>query len=162
MSVSPAAVLPLRKRRADIVPLAKYFVERYNREFGLQKALGVKTLEFLENQPFRGNIRELQNLIQRLMIMTDYQIIEVRDVLQALSVDLSEAGAPAEEPAVPAFQAALEGGSLKEMLGRREREILRLYQQQYKSTRKMARLLGISQSSVVRKLHQYGLQAEDV
>ena len=61
-----------------------------------------------------------------------------------------------------AIQAALEGGSLKEMLGRREREILRLYQQQYKSTRKMARLLGISQSSVVRKLHQYGLQAEDV
>lgn len=162
LNVYPITVLPLRKRRADIVPLAKYFVERYNREFGLQKALGVKTLEFLENQPFRGNIRELQNLIQRLMIMTDYQIIEVRDVLQALSADLSEAGAPEEEPAVPAFQAALEGGSLKEMLGRREREILRLYQQQYKSTRKMARLLGISQSSVVRKLHQYGLQAEDV
>ena len=162
LNVYPITVLPLRKRRADIVPLAKYFVERYNREFGLQKALGVKTLEFLENQPFRGNIRELQNLIQRLMIMTDYQIIEVRDVLQALSVDLSEAGAPAEEPAVPAFQAALEGGSLKEMLGRREREILRLYQQQYKSTRRMARLLGISQSSVVRKLHQYGLQAEEV
>ena len=162
LNVYPITVLPLRKRRADIVPLAKYFVERYNREFGLQKALGVKTLEFLENQPFRGNIRELQNLIQRLMIMTDYQIIEVRDVLQALSADLSEAGAPAEEPAVPAFQAALEGGSLKEMLGRREREILRLYQQQYKSTRKMARLLGISQSSVVRKLHQYGLQAEEV
>ena len=162
LNVYPITVLPLRKRRADIVPLAKYFVERYNREFGLQKALGVKTLEFLENQPFRGNIRELQNLIQRLMIMTDYQIIEVRDVLQALSADLSEAGAPEEEPAVPTFQAALEGGSLKEMLGRREREILRLYQQQYKSTRRMARLLGISQSSVVRKLHQYGLQAEEV
>ena len=71
LNVYPITVLPLRMRRADIIPLAKYFVERYNLEFGLQKSLGAKALEFLENQSFRGNIRELQNLIQRLMIMTN-------------------------------------------------------------------------------------------
>ena len=81
------------------------------------KALGVKTLEFLENQPFRGNIRELQNLIQRLMIMTDYQIIEVRDVLQALSADLSEAGAPAGGPPGPALQGGLGGGAPRGLPG---------------------------------------------
>ena len=89
-SVYPITVLPLRMRRADIIPLAKYFVERYNLEFGLQKSLGAKALEFLENQSFRGNIRELQNLIQRLMIMTNNRIIEARDVLQVLSMDSVE------------------------------------------------------------------------
>ena len=157
LNVYPITVLPLRKRRDDIIPLAKYFVDRYDQEFGLEKSLDVKTMEFLENQPFRGNIRELQNLIQRLMIATDSQIIEVRDVLRVLAFDQGEDQSPAEAPAPAAPQPEAEGGSLKEMLARQEREILRLYQRRYGSTRKLARLLGISQSSVVRKLHQYGL-----
>lgn len=160
LNVYPITVLPLRSRRADIVPLAEHFVNRYNREFSLQKTLSAKTLEFLENQPFRGNIRELQNLIQRLMITTDYQIIEIRDVLQALSVDSAqlqpEPAAPVKAPPPP----PLSGGSLKSMLAQQEKEILRYYLREYRSTRKIAQLLGISQPSVVRKLHQYGLYAE--
>ena len=161
LNVYPITVLPLRMRRADIIPLAKYFVERYNLEFGLQKSLGAKALEFLENQSFRGNIRELQNLIQRLMIMTNNRIIEARDVLQVLSMDSVEPPSVAAAVPSPGFHKQTTGGSLKEMLSQREREILQLYQQRYKSTRKIANMLGISQSSVVRKLNLYGLQSED-
>ena len=161
LNVYPITVLPLRMRRADIIPLAKYFVERYNLEFGLQKSLGAKALEFLENQSFRGNIRELQNLIQRLMIMTNNRIIEARDVLQVLSMDSVEPPSVAAAVPSPDFHKQTTGGSLKEMLSQREREILQLYQQRYKSTRKIANMLGISQSSVVRKLNLYGLQSED-
>jgi len=119
LNVYPITVLPLRMRRADIIPLAKYFVERYNLEFGLQKSLGAKALEFLENQSFRGNIRELQNLIQRLMIMTNNRIIEARDVLQVLSMDSVEP--PSVSAAVPSpdFHKQTTGGSLKEMLSQR-------------------------------------------
>ena len=147
LNVYPITVLPLRMRRADIIPLAKYFVERYNLEFGLQKSLGAKALEFLENQSFRGNIRELQNLIQRLMIMTNNRIIEARDVLQVLSMDSVEPPSVAAAVPSPDFHKQTTGGSLKEMLSQREREILQLYQQRYKSTRKIANMLGISQSS---------------
>ena len=161
LNVYPITVLPLRMRRADIIPLAKYFGERYNLEFGLQKSLGAKALEFLENQSFRGNIRELQNLIQRLMIMTNNRIIEARDVLQVLSMDSVEPPSVAAAVPSPDFHKQTTGGSLKEMLSQREREILQLYQQRYKSTRKIANMLGISQSSVVRKLNLYGLQSED-
>lgn len=158
LNVYPITILPLRQRRQDIAPLAEHFVERYNREFQLDKVLNKQTLEFLENQPFRGNIRELQNLIQRLMIITDYQVIEVRDVLAALAYDKKEPveanapGLPAPPPA-----AELETGNLKDILARHEESILRVYKQKYGSTRKMARLLGISQPSVVRKLKQYGI-----
>lgn len=161
LNVFPITVLPLRKRRMDIVPLAEHFVERYNREFGLKKTLGTKTLEFLEKQPFRGNIRELQNLIQRLMITTDYQIIEVRDVLMALAYDQKEEenGVP---DAVPDQTAAPSGPeescSLKAILDRQEEAVLRACRERCGSTRKMAELLQISQSSVVRKLNQYGIE----
>ncbi len=161
LNVYPITVLPLRQRRQDIAPLAEHFVERYNREFQLDKVLNKQTLEFLENQPFRGNIRELQNLIQRLMIITDYQVIEVRDVLAALAYDKKEpveqdlSGArPPESPAEP------ETGTLKGILARHEESILRVYKQKCGSTRKMAKLLGISQPSVVRKLKQYGIGAD--
>lgn len=163
LNVYPITVLPLRSRRADIIPLAEHFVNRYNREFSLQKTLSAKTLEFLENQPFRGNIRELQNLIQRLMITTDYQIIEIRDVLHALSVDSAqlqpESAAPAEQQPAPSLPS---GETLKSMLARQEKEILRHYLKEYHSTRKIAQLLGISQPSVVRKLHQYGLYSTQI
>lgn len=161
LNVYPITVPPLRQRRMDIGPLAKHFVERYNREFALNKVLSVKTLEFLENQPFRGNIRELQNLIQRLMITADYQIIEVRDVLTAMSCDQSSGPNPAEQgPDLPRPPEPVERGSLKEILARHEESILRVYKEKYGSTRKIASLLGISQPSVVRKLKFYGISSD--
>ena len=161
LNVYPITVLPLRSRRADIAPLAEHFVHRYNREFGLDKVLSPKTLDFLSNQPFRGNIRELQNLIQRLMITTDYRIIEIRDVLTALSYDKDTQDAPADSDTPPAHSSCdipMEGFSLRDLLARQERTILLRYKQKYRSTRKMAALLQISQPTVVRKLHQYGIR----
>lgn len=158
LNVYPITVLPLRQRRQDIAPLAEHFVERYNREFQLDKVLGKQTLEFLEKQSFRGNIRELQNLIQRLMIITDYQVIEVRDVLAALAYDKKEpTGQNSAETRAPKSPALPETGTLKDILARHEESILRVYKQKYGSTRKIAKLLGISQPSVVRKLKQYGI-----
>ena len=158
LNVYPITVLPLRQRRQDIAPLAEHFVERYNREFQLDKVLGKQTLEFLEKQPFRGNIRELQNLIQRLMIITDYQVIEIRDVLAALAYDKKE---PVEQGVsgarAPESPASPETGTLKDILARHEESILRAYKQKCGSTRKMAKQLGISQPTVVRKLKQYGI-----
>ena len=77
------------------------------------------------------------------------------------SMDSVEPPSVAAAVPSPDFHKQTTGGSLKEMLSQREREILQLYQQRYKSTRKIANMLGISQSSVVRKLNLYGLQSED-
>ena len=92
------------------------------------------------------------------MIITDYQVIEIRDVLAALSYDKKE---PAEQSLsgtrTLATSAQPESGTLKDMLARHEESILRDCRQKCGSTRKMAKLLGISQPSVVRKLRQYGI-----
>ena len=157
LNVYPITMPPLRQRSEDIAPLAQYFVKRYDREFGLKKELSPKAVSFLEKQEFYGNIRELQNLIQRLMISTEDQVIEVRDVVAALAVD--ERGEGGTE--VPEVQRSLEPCSLRQILAQHEESILRAYRRQYGSTRKLAEMLGVSQPSVVRKLKQYGIAAAD-
>ena len=156
LNVYPITVPPLRQRSADIAPMTEYFVERYNREFGLKKVLSPNMLAFLEKQEFPGNVRELQNLVQRLMISSDQQVIEVRDVLAAQAFDDRDEGSPE----TPAVRPSLERCSLRAILAQQEESILRAYHSQYSSTRKLAEMLGVSQPSIVRKLRQYGIAAD--
>ena len=60
---------PLRERPEDILKLADNFLKKYNREFNLNRRLTYSTLRFLQSHPFEGNVRELQNLIRRLVVM---------------------------------------------------------------------------------------------
>ena len=71
LNVYPIQVPALRDRREDIVPLAHYFIERYASEFGLsQKALTDGAVAYLQHAAFNGNIRELENLMQRALILS--------------------------------------------------------------------------------------------
>ena len=66
---------PLRKLQEDILPLAKTFIEKYQREYGKNELqLSPKAIEILERYSWPGNIRELENVIQRAIIMSDDKI----------------------------------------------------------------------------------------
>jgi len=66
---------PLRKRQEDILPLAETFIEKYQREYGKNELqLSPKAIEILERYSWPGNIRELENVIQRAIIMSDDKI----------------------------------------------------------------------------------------
>ncbi|NQT30622.1 MAG: sigma-54-dependent Fis family transcriptional regulator [Candidatus Saganbacteria bacterium] len=71
LNVIPIHLPPLRERSEDIPLLANHFINKYNREFS-KKIKGIKkpALELLENYDWPGNIRELENLIERLMVLT--------------------------------------------------------------------------------------------
>ena len=67
---------PLRERKEDILPLAKTFLEKYQRDYsksGLK--LSDKTVEILKRYNWPGNIRELENVIQRAIIMSENEIL---------------------------------------------------------------------------------------
>jgi PAS domain S-box-containing protein len=72
VNVFPIEMPPLRDRKEDTPMLVKYFIERYARRAGKQiLSIGNKTLELLQSYPWPGNIRELQNVIERSVIVCD-------------------------------------------------------------------------------------------
>ncbi len=77
----PIVVPPLRSRRGDIVILIEYFVEKFNEKLNTQiKGVTKKALKLLYDHNWPGNIRELENTIERCIILTDKQEIDI-DVL---------------------------------------------------------------------------------
>ena len=145
LNVVPINVPSLRERPADIIPLIQMNIARCNRELGETKSISPDALSILLKYPWPGNIRELQNIIERLVITTSHNVITEDDIF----IFIKEA---AEDN-----QINYADTSLAAALERAEKEILSRALENYKSTRAIARVLKVSQPTVVRKLNKYGL-----
>ncbi|HEY1476835.1 MAG TPA: sigma 54-interacting transcriptional regulator, partial [Chthoniobacterales bacterium] len=78
LNVFPVEIPPLRARGADIPLLVDYFVDRYARKAGKSiRRIDKKTLQLLQSYPWPGNIRELQNVIERSVIVCETEIFTV-------------------------------------------------------------------------------------
>ncbi len=78
LNVFPIEIPSLRERRADILLLVEYFIDRYARKAGKNiKRVSKKTLELLQLYPWPGNIRELQNVIERSVILCETEIFSI-------------------------------------------------------------------------------------
>src|ERR1700685_4138468 len=78
LNVFPIEVPPLRERREDIPILVEYFIDRYARNAGkIIRGVSKKSLELLRSYPWPGNIRELQNIIERSAIVCDTENLSV-------------------------------------------------------------------------------------
>jgi PAS domain S-box-containing protein len=137
LNVVPIHLPALRERRDDIPLLIRYFAERYNRKYQTYKELAPALIEELRQRPWRGNVRELENLVERLIVTSPGDRIS--------GYDAALAGA-AEPPA--------SGGTLQQRLEAQERQILRQALQQHRTTRRVAAALGISQATAARKLKE--------
>ena len=83
LNVLPIVLPPLRQRRSDIPLLTSFFVERYSRQLGKQ-IMGVAqdTMEILSHYDWPGNIRELQNVIERAVVLSRGSVLRLgRDLL---------------------------------------------------------------------------------
>jgi PAS domain S-box-containing protein len=80
LNVFPIEVPPLRERKDDILPLVEYFVKRYASQAGKHiRSIDKKTLEHLQSYEWPGNIRELQNVIERSVILSSGDVFSVDD-----------------------------------------------------------------------------------
>jgi transcriptional regulator with GAF, ATPase, and Fis domain len=78
LNVFPIQVPPLRERPGDILALVKYFIERYSRNTGRRiRSIERKTLECLQAHDWPGNIRELQNVVERAVILSDGETFSI-------------------------------------------------------------------------------------
>jgi len=78
LNVFPIEIPSLRERGTDVPLLVEYFIDRYARKAGKNiKRVNKKTLELLQSYPWPGNIRELQNVIERSVILCDSEIFSI-------------------------------------------------------------------------------------
>ena len=149
LSVVPVRVPALRERADDIPALVQHFARQFSLENNLKpRAFAQEALEALKRQAWRGNIRELKNTVERLLIMSEGDEIGAPDLSEVLR---QESAGPAGE--VP--------GSLKGFKESAERaflvEKLREHQWNISAT---ATAIGTPRSNLYKKLEQYGISAE--
>ncbi|WP_253701151.1 sigma-54-dependent Fis family transcriptional regulator [Bacillus sp. FJAT-29814] len=137
LNIIPITIPPLRERVEDIAPLAYHFLEKTNRKYGLTKRFSDDTIQLFEDSKWPGNIREMENLIERLAVTIDHDDIQWSDLPFLHST---------ENP---------NQRTLKKILQDLEKKIIMEKLKEYKTTRKAAEVLGISQSSLVKKLQRF-------
>ena len=154
LNVIPIHIPPLRKRREDIPLLAQYFIEKYAREFGKEvKRISTYALELLMRYPFPGNIRELENIIERSVALENSSIILPENLIIAEEGNgaAASSGSPGEFPEA--------GVDLNGELERFEREIIRKALEKAKGSKtKAASLLGVSFPSLRHRIEKLNME----
>ncbi|CAG35084.1 sigma-54 interaction domain-containing protein [Desulfotalea psychrophila] len=137
---------PLRERVEDIPLLVAHFLGRANKKYGLYKSMAPEVLDALVAHPWPGNVRELRATIQLLAAMSDSDLIKITDVPGCLCI------ASNKESVHP-----LPRQSLKDAVEDLEIRLIGNALLECKSTYKAAKVLGVSQSTVVRKAQRYNI-----
>ncbi len=148
LNVVPINVPSLRDRPEDLLPLIHSNLVKCNQRLHENKTISPEALTILFKYPWPGNIRELQNIIERLTITTNGDVITEDNLPEFLK---QEAIANANTNV---------NLSLTEAMEKAEKSILEKALADYGSTRAMAKALQVSQPTIVRKLHKYDLAHE--
>jgi two-component system nitrogen regulation response regulator NtrX len=140
----PIYIPPLRERVEDIPYLADYFLTKYCEEYGVpKKILTPQALDYLKNQPWKGNIRELENLIIRAVLLVRSNEISPRDLLTITQGTTEGVSAKTLREATDEFQ--------KEF-------ILKKLAENDWNKAKTADALGIARPNLYRKLKELGIE----
>jgi two-component system nitrogen regulation response regulator NtrX len=174
LNVIPIVVPPLRERRDDIPPLIQHFVKRMADEHNMKpKRFDPRALEAMQRYRWRGNIRELRNTVERLLIMTPGDVVRVEDVPPDLRGDggarpaadmTAGTSAPSalQAPSTPQSPSQTpSAGTLREFKDAAERAYLvQKLRENGWNISKTAEVIDTPRSNLYKKLEQYGIKQE--
>ncbi len=149
LNVMPIELLPLKGRKKDIKALAAHFVSKYNKSYKMDKKISNEAMSVLQEFDWPGNIRELENVIERIMISFDDNIITKAQVERAMGVMTESVGMDLSN---------LEGKTMTELMDEYEKYILESMLAKYKRASEVGRALGMNKSTLSRRMKKYGLE----
>jgi two-component system, NtrC family, nitrogen regulation response regulator NtrX len=154
LNVVPIRLPPLRERREDIAALSAWFTESFCAEHGLKpKTLAPDAVEALARLPWRGNVRELKNAIERLLIMSPGATIRAADIPAGLGLAPEADGAPAFPIPVAA--------TLQDFKDAAERAfIIAKLEEHAWNVAATAKAIDTPRSNLYKKLETYGIRRE--
>ena len=145
LNVFPIFIPPLRTRRADVLPLADHFSEKYAREHGKSiKRISTTAIDLLSRYHWPGNVRELENTIERAVLMADGEVIHGHHLPPTLQTAEATGTVVSASlgTAVETFERGLIEDALKTSRGNRS---------------KAARLLSTTERVISYKVKKYGI-----
>ena len=147
LNVFPIHIYPLRLRRMDIEILVRYFLNVYNTKHGKSVSIESSGVEIMRQYSWLGNVRELQNIVERLVIVAEQQsTISAETVGGLLNVE-------------PCYTELLgDETGLKEIVENLEKKTIERVIANCGSTRKAAIVLKIDQSTIVKKAKKLGIR----
>ena len=147
LNVIPIHIPPLRKRQEDIPYFIDHFLNKFNVKYQSNTILSLEVENALCQYDWPGNVREIENLIERLVVMADDKEVQVKDLPQKISrfgIDRSHY-----------FVHLYDICTLKQAQEEVEEQLIKRAYEKYKSSYKVGEVLGINQSTAFRKIEKY-------
>ncbi|MHB8074945.1 sigma 54-interacting transcriptional regulator [Desulfosporosinus fructosivorans] len=145
LNVVPIKVPALRERKEDLIPLVLFYLEQNNKRHEMDKVISPDAVQLLLDYPWLGNVREMENVIERLVVTARGKIISAKEVdLVLYEKEKSPLRAVTVTGVIP----------LKQAMDDLEQQLVTLAMEQHGTTVKAAEALGVNQSTVVRKLQK--------
>jgi DNA-binding NtrC family response regulator len=151
LNVARVIIPPLLERKADIIPLTLFFMNKFNEKFGKNfRGISVEAKKMLVHYPWRGNIRELKNAVERVVLMEDGGNIEPAH-LTFLAYPYH--AAPQHEDL--GIKIPPEGVNLDELI---KRLIIQALELSGANRTRAAKLLGISRPTLIYRIEKHGIE----
>jgi len=150
LNVARITIPPLRERLADILPLALFFMNKFNEKFRKQfRGISEEAQKVLLDHPWTGNVREMRNVIERVILMEDGQEIEPGHLvfMKKTSGDIATAGRTIKLPS--------SGLNLDELS---KDLIVQALERSGGHRGRAAKLLGMSRPTMIYRIEKYGIK----
>lgn len=151
LNVIPVYLPPLRKRKEDIPLLVNFFIDKLNKK--LNKAIIGFDIDFINKlmeYSWPGNIRELENVVERAMNLCDKDILTKRHLVIDFKEDINNDYINE--------QVSFKETTLSEMVEATEKSVILKTLKKYKTIRKSAKILGVSHTTLVNKIKKYNIK----
>ena len=153
LNVAQITIPPLRERQVDIIPLTLFFMHSFNEKFGKNFcAISAAAREMLLDYPWRGNVRELRNALERVILMEDGQEIQPGHLTFLGLTQPENRVQAAVEPGMKLPAAGLNLDALIKGL------IIQALKLNNGNRTRAARFLGISRPTLIYRLEKYGIE----